>query len=154
MLRKRPLFLVALLAGLCGCDSGAEVKRVTGTVLLNGKPLAGARVTFWPKEKLRLGSFEGVTDEEGRYDIKPNPERGEGHAGEYRALIAQYVKPSQAPTEGLPGVNMEAEVYGINILPRIYRDEKKSPLVVDVYKGVNELPPFNLEMKQLPRLRK
>lgn len=58
-----PGLLLLLVAG--GCGSGfASVK---GRVLLDGKPLRGAEVAFYPETG--RGSF-GRTDREGRYELK------------------------------------------------------------------------------------
>ena len=54
---------------VAGCDSGPGLAPVSGTVTMDGSPLAGAEVTFQP-------TFEGgspssaITDASGRYELK------------------------------------------------------------------------------------
>jgi hypothetical protein len=64
-----------LLLVLCvaGCDSGPRTAKVSGRILVEGKPVANLRVTFAP-----VGSVDnpypgpgsvGFTDEDGRYTL-------------------------------------------------------------------------------------
>src|SRR5690606_26456268 len=62
-----------LLIGLAGCsgegkaESLPETQQVTGTVTLNGKPLAGAMVRFVPNGTTTGVECTGVTDTNGVY---------------------------------------------------------------------------------------
>lgn len=76
MLRQVQVFSLLVLTGcLSACGGGAsdmpEVGTVTGTVTLDGNPVAGATVSFWPKEGGRTST--GVTDENGRYELEYMP---------------------------------------------------------------------------------
>ena len=73
------LTLVALPAG-CGKHDDDGLLPVSGQVRLDGKPLAGASVTF------RSDSVQipGMTDSDGRYELKPG-----AAPGEYRVVIGK-----------------------------------------------------------------
>jgi len=66
---------VGLLAALCGCSSGPKFVPVSGTVTLDGKPLANAIVAFNPAavpgkiEAAGPGSM-AVTDDQGHFALK------------------------------------------------------------------------------------
>jgi len=69
------LILIGLLAGLTGCSGGPKFVPVSGTVTLDGKPLANALVAFNPAapagkiEAAGPGSM-AVTDDQGHYVLK------------------------------------------------------------------------------------
>lgn len=73
---KKPILSLALLAlacGLVGCSDG-NVGTVTGTVHLDGKPLEGAMVTFYPQVAGSdafdsAGTSQGLTDANGEYEL-------------------------------------------------------------------------------------
>jgi hypothetical protein len=90
------ILLISLLVGLSGCGSGPKFVPVSGTVTLDGKPLANALVAFKPAalpgkiEAAGPGSM-GVTDENGRYVLKViyTDGRTEGAVvGEHRVRIS------------------------------------------------------------------
>ena len=70
--------IIALSAGLlvgCGESQPYGVAPVSGKVTLDGKPLADARVVFFPQRSADVNTAEsapeamGVTDAEGRYQL-------------------------------------------------------------------------------------
>jgi len=66
--------LAAALLVLAGCGSGGKIAPVSGTVTLDGKPLANALVAFQPiatagKPNAGMGST-GKTDANGKYTLK------------------------------------------------------------------------------------
>lgn len=66
MIRKTPQVALALLVALvAGCET--PYAGVTGRVTLDGKPLKGATVGFYPEQG--RGSH-GETDAEGRYELR------------------------------------------------------------------------------------
>src|SRR5262245_38254316 len=60
------LSLAVLLAG-CTTTTGPKTEPVTGTVTLDGKPLAGAQVVFQPKSGGQAAS--GTTDAQGKFTL-------------------------------------------------------------------------------------
>jgi hypothetical protein len=71
-----PVFLVALagLAASAGCNRRPECVRVSGKVLLDGKPVRGGTVRVVPLKNRRA---EGAIDAEGRF-VLATFERGDG----------------------------------------------------------------------------
>jgi hypothetical protein len=67
--RNLPRYLLLALLALLGCGkSNLTVAPVSGTVTLDGAPLAAASVTFEPKEGGRPSY--GVTNAQGRYILE------------------------------------------------------------------------------------
>jgi hypothetical protein len=66
MIRKAPQIALALLVAalVAGCE--VQYASVSGRVTLDGKPLKGATVGFYPPQG--RGSH-GVTDDDGRYEL-------------------------------------------------------------------------------------
>ena len=71
LLRAAAGVATALLFLGCGPSDRPPIGTVTGTVTLDGKPLPGATVTYFP-EKGRMAS--GTTDESGRYEVMYLPD--------------------------------------------------------------------------------
>lgn len=88
------LGVLALLAG-CG-GGGPTLAPVTGTVTYQGKPIADAEVTFYPKAgRVAIGK----TNAEGRFELMTaSPGDGAG-VGEYTVVIskAEMVSDPNAP---------------------------------------------------------
>src|SRR5688572_29811168 len=84
--RVMPAFAIVLL--ISGCGSGGsdapELGAVSGTVTLNGQPLAGATVTFQP-EQGRASS--GVTDASGRYQLQYTADTSGAKVGKHAVTI-------------------------------------------------------------------
>ncbi len=95
---RRAFLLILLLGPLAGCGSGTAA--VSGQVLLNGKPLPGAHVTFQPDSAGQLepgpGSY-GKTDEEGRYSLRVT---GQDHAGAVVGRHKVRISLRQSPDKG------------------------------------------------------
>lgn len=107
--------LVAALS-LGGCSGGGPtLGSVTGTVTLDGRPLADADVEFAPREG--RGSI-GVTDGQGRYELFYTNARKGGLVGTHTVRIGNGAKGA------------------VKTPARYNRD---SELTVDVKAGVNEL---------------
>jgi hypothetical protein len=89
-MRARLLLGFALVLGL-GCGSGKFVP-VSGTVTMNGKPLAGATVMFSPIAK--EGSIDagpgsgGKTNEKGEYTLTSDTGRTGAIVGKHRVSVS------------------------------------------------------------------
>jgi hypothetical protein len=143
------ILAVCAACAVGGCAARDEKARVTGTVLLDKKPLAGARVEFWPSKNLRLGTYSGYTDEQGHFEMAGDPRFGKGvRPGSYRVMVTKFpvpagTDPSKAPVplpfHGRPGPPSQ--------VPGIYGDRDRTPLTAEVKSGENDLPPFALNSK-------
>lgn len=135
---------VALFLGtMLGCSGGQG--NVTGKVLLDGSPLAGAEIQLYPQSDLRLGVCYAKTRADGTFEMIPDPRvSSKVRAGTYVVLISKLV-----PREGAvikPDIAMPAEEGPAfrNVVPPEFGDPKRSPLVVEVKPGPNELQAFEL----------
>ncbi|PQO37119.1 hypothetical protein C5Y96_06370 [Blastopirellula marina] len=122
------------LIGLTGCGSGAGVAPVSGTVTLDGQPLANALVSFYPQEEGKRFST-GTTDASGRYElVYTNDQHG-------AAIGKHTVKITTATVQGEGGPARPPKEK----LPAKYNDESK--LIVDVTSGSNDSTNFDLQSK-------
>lgn len=69
-IRMQWMFAI-ILFGACGCGGGGagrpDLVPVTGTVMYNGKPIAGASVSFWKEGAPRPAA--GITDSDGKFSL-------------------------------------------------------------------------------------
>lgn len=76
---------MASLTSGCGRGDGPQLATVTGTVIMNGQPLAGVNVTFIPRDK---GSPSyGGTDKHGEFRLMFNQQRAGAELGKHDVLI-------------------------------------------------------------------
>jgi hypothetical protein len=90
-------FVLALAAA--GCGGAPKLVPVTGTVKLDGKPVDGVRVYFWPTEqtaKTFVNRFAiGFSDKDGKFSLRGT--NGDGvEAGEYKVTFA---RPTTGPAK-------------------------------------------------------
>jgi hypothetical protein len=140
--------IIPLLPLLCllitGCNSGgrAPTYPVSGTVIMNDKPLEGAAVVFVPTEGATgQEAAAAVTDAEGKYTLRAN-------AGEYRIKVSKFdgKKPSKEEQEKYISYEEEQKMQfgddkptppARNLLPAKYGDDSTSGLTYTVNKGSN-----------------
>ena len=89
-MRARLLLAFSLVLGL-GCGSG-KFAPVSGTVTMNGKPLAGAIVSFMPVVERKgleapLGS-SGKTNDKGEYTLTSDTGRTGALVGKHRVSVS------------------------------------------------------------------
>ena len=135
--RAAGILLTALLAA--GCSRGSGLVLATGTVKLDGQPLAGATVTFVPQQAGRPAT--ATTDAQGNFRLA-TAQAGEGAApGQYAVtvMLARY-KNVPAPgtatgkedmTSGSGGPVPEVEI----IVPIRYSTPASSGLTATVAQG-------------------
>jgi hypothetical protein len=111
---------VAALTVLAGCGSGGKTAPVSGTVTLDGKPLANALVTFQPiatagKASAGMGST-GVTDGNGKYTLKTvDTDQAGAVVAKHSVIITMKPESSELdipkPQKGLPAkYNLQSEL--------------------------------------------
>ena len=83
----------------CGGGGGVDLAPVTGTITENGKPLAGADVTFMPTGDVGSPSA-GTTDESGNFELKYNDGRVGAVLGSHQVVITLGGGPTSEPAEG------------------------------------------------------
>jgi hypothetical protein len=132
--------LAALAVGLAlsGCGGQGPVK-VTGTLTLNGQPVEGAMVQFFPaKDGGRPAT--GTTQADGSFRLTTVENYDGAMPGEYKVVITY-----NPPVESAPGENTEHAMRAAMaaqaqqkksrpkyVIPRIYTDPTQTPLTQTV----------------------
>ena len=125
--------LVVVLAG-CGKKGWLETYPVKGTVLVGGKPAAGATVAFHPRETTGDRPYvpNGKADENGEFELSTFVTGDGAPAGEYDVTVTWPVRYNPISTL------WEGDKLGGQY------SKAKSTLKVTVEKKPQQLPPFEL----------
>ncbi|HLJ96841.1 MAG TPA: hypothetical protein VKU02_26945 [Gemmataceae bacterium] len=142
--------LIVLIAGVgaaSGCST-AGTGKVTGSVKLDGKPLADAEVRFCPTDdRDRIGNSTR-THSDGSFELELHPQFGKTLLpGHYVALVSKLVQKNGAvpPAEDAGMLLAAGSLH--NSLPPMYDEFDKSPFKVEIGKGDNALAPFELKSR-------
>ena len=129
--------VVCTLAAGCSDNGRVPVYPVRGQVLLNGKPLSEAIVTFHLQDASANDALPSAhTDAEGRFALTCY-EAGDGApAGAYAiSLVCFRAQP----------IRKGVESPALNVVPSRYANAATSKLAATVVSGVNELPPLQVK---------
>ena len=129
------LAAVTLLAG-CGEDL-PELVNVTGTVTMDGKPLANATVIFEPENDR---ASQGVTDEQGRYELLYKVGAPGAVVGKHTVRISKYEGGGEGEEEEEDAATMDEES---SLVPAAYNEQ--SELTADVKPDKEDGYDFNLD---------
>ncbi|HID78326.1 MAG TPA: carboxypeptidase regulatory-like domain-containing protein [Planctomycetaceae bacterium] len=148
-------FFAFILAG-CGAGTGTlETEYVEGVVTLDGKPVAGATVTFQPVTAGQGMAATGVTDEQGKYtltavgaegvEVEPGAGTlpGEYYVGVVKIEIEGELTQEEAEEKGIEfeeSVPLPSEGKITYIVPQRYNSPRQSGIQVTVEKGENVIP--------------
>lgn len=134
--------LLAIVPGCTGGDPGEPLDPtvpVSGTVTLDGNPLASATVTFVPQ-----GSGTeciGSTDDSGKYTLR-QPHGAEGApVGNYKVAISQFLRGDGTP---LPEDGAGEGGVATESLPPRYSDPLETILTASVPEGGSDAINFEL----------
>ena len=131
------LALSVLLLCFCGCPgSSGNVGWVDGVVTLDGDPVGGATVRFYPESGGRGSS--GKTDKNGYYELRYTRSEMGAVIGNHKETVSQ-----EAGLTGDYGKKEEKEEVERTPVPRKYSDRKKTELSETVESGSNTI---NLEL--------
>jgi hypothetical protein len=143
------LAVAALCIAMTGCSRQAELGGVSGSVLLDGKPLSNVQVEFVPetrgKPKVGLPMSVGVTDEAGRYELHATDGRLGAAVGEHRVVVRDLALPaggrigSRAEADRAATVVGRAKLSPQTRLPAAYMNSATSPLHLTVASGEQTL---------------
>jgi hypothetical protein len=131
MVRSVCLLLALFLAG---CGSSSRTSPVTGVVLLDGKPLAGASIQFVPQGKGRDAT--GETDQNGQFVMSTFQPRDGMLAGEYKVVIAPPTGAADttqhATAEDAMAAASKAKPAAKSAFPEKYKRADQTPLTQTV----------------------
>lgn len=116
------------------------MQSVTGSVLLDGKPIENCKVGFFPDVETfdtnRHGFGFGVTDKEGKFKIQhPQGEAGIW-AGKYKVTFVAWVN-KKGEALGVEIKPSEVEGGVKNLFPDIYEAPSTTPEKCTVIRGAN-----------------
>lgn len=139
----RPLAAALLTLTLMGCggnDAHPHVP-VSGTVTLNGEPLADAQVSFQPTGATPGIGAEARTGPDGRYKLTDRRGKPGTEAGAYNVTVSKRVMPDGSP---MPAEDKTQPIRSSarESLPPHYSDPARTRLqvVVPEHSGTIDLP--------------
>jgi len=143
--RAFALALVSLTIVGCGGSKGdlPPVVPVSGTVTLDGKPLANAGIVFIPTGQTRGGTFSGATDENGHYELLDRESRKGTTVGEFKVICNKWVLPDGKDFPKDSKVS-PLESNAKELLPPRYSNEAQTQLKATVPAGGTTV---NFELK-------
>ncbi|HUE71098.1 MAG TPA: hypothetical protein VMP01_09440 [Pirellulaceae bacterium] len=135
--------LGAFIAG-CGGPSVPtfQLVPVTGTVKLNGTPLADAEVQFHYDGDNRPPQYfgsTGKTDPNGKYELLTNAQKG-CVEGKFKVVVSKWTDPQGNPVKIDPETGMDLEQLiqqgqAIEFLPPTYSHPERTTLTAEVTAG-------------------
>jgi len=138
------LLAASLLTAAACSSSGGKLYPVTGKVLANGKPAAGAFVTFHPEGASGKDpvTSTGVTEDDGTFTLTTGSEKG-AKEGKYVVTVMWTGPPKKQAektnTTTVGGIDAPDAFDGK------YLSRDKSTLKAEVKPGDNKLEPFDLK---------
>jgi hypothetical protein len=117
---KLPLLVlvtVGIVQSGCSYSSRPPTYPVTGTVTLQGKPVAGAAITFVPTGDAGEAA-SAISDSEGKYALTTWQAGDGARSGEYRVKISKQEQRIVDPSKMVQNLSIEEE-------QKIYVESKK-----------------------------
>jgi len=148
-----------VLVGLAGCGGGDsfEIAPVSGTVTLNGQPLADATIGFQPSggEKEQGPGSSGKTDAQGRYTLTTNDGRRGATVGTHQVRISTLKMAENKDVEDASifiKLSKSGSVLAPEKVPSKYA--KEEPLTFTIPSGGTDKADFNLSGDPPPPIHK
>ena len=148
--------LVTVGIVLTGCSNSSRppTYRVSGTVTMQEKPVAGAVITFVPTSN-EGAAASAITDSEGKYALTTWQAGDGARPGEYRVKVSKQEQATVDPSKMVQNLSIEEEqkIYveskkpcppAKSLVPSKYQDESSSGLSHTVPKGSSK---FDIELK-------
>lgn len=127
------LLAIPLFAG-CGGDARRPAHSVNGTLLIGGKPAAGAHLIFHPVEEGRIARAVGITKPDGSFRLTTYQSGDGAPQGEYAVTIF-WPDPS-LPADDCEGGDL---VKNHDLLCGLYASAAKTPLRATIGSESNEI---------------
>lgn len=146
-----PVLLLAafIMTATSGCGDGRVLTApVSGRVLVDGKPAAGAVVVLHPAEGTLAAGAEklrpmGRSDDTGEFALGTWESSDGAPAGTWKATVEWYA--AEGATANADPESSDAQV---DRLGGAYADPDTSPLSLNIPAGGVALPPFELQSKR------
>jgi hypothetical protein len=128
--------LLLLLAAMPACGpSGPRPVPVSGTVTVDGQPMAGASVMFMPQSEGRPGV--GVTDEAGKFRLTSGSSQEGVLPGPYKVTVTLHkVTGFVTDKDGLSGGIAPGGIHEQWLVPQRYSRPQTSGLTAEVRDGM------------------
>lgn len=138
--------LISCVLASCNSESAPNLDTfpVTGKVTLDGEPVAGISVTFFPADGTPGNGASGTTDAQGQFSLKTPDQKEGAPTGKYRVLFTLLQTPDGKP---IPADEMAADVGATNVLPEIYNDPQQTPMGSTVSESGADPSEFALKSK-------
>jgi len=144
----------AALTLISGCSDRIATIKVTGTITLDGQPLAGANVNFSPKVEGEGNPGFGVTDANGRYTLQTLAGAADAGTtpGEYLVTVTKTASQAPPPTSDeleemeRSGIRYDSAATAASLVPPRYGRRDESGLTALVEKGKQNV--FNFDLVQ------
>jgi hypothetical protein len=133
----------SLVAGCGGSDVPTfQLVPVSGTVKMNGAPLADAEVQFHYDDTANPEKYfgsTGKTDPNGKYELMTNAQKG-CVEGKFKVVISKWADPQGNPIKDDPASGMDLEQLrqqgqAVQAVPANYTTVEQTPLTADVTAG-------------------
>ena len=111
------LMTVGIVLTGCSNSSQSPTYRVTGTVTSQGKPVAGAAITFVPTGN-EGEAASAITDSDGKYALTTWRAGDGARPGEYRVKVSKQEQKTVDPSKMVKNLSIEEE-------QKIYVESKK-----------------------------
>ena len=141
---------------LTGCSNSSRPPTypVTGTVTMQGKPVAGAVITFVPTSN-EGEAASAISDSDGKYALTTWRPGDGARPGEYRVKVSKQEQQTVDPSKMVKNLSIEEEqkIYveskkprppAKSLIPSKYQDESSSGLSHTVPNGSST---FDIEIK-------
>ena len=145
------LIIALSVMQLSGCSSYDKWKEgrpktyfTSGTVLLDGKPVAGAIITFQPIDGVNGKPGSALTDSNGYFEAQTF-DPGDGLTeGTHRVAIKKTQMIDRATGKVVTEVTTDAPLKEDYLVPQKYSDFSSSKIDVNIQAKSNKLEPFQL----------
>jgi len=143
------ILIVGLLAGCNSAPSGPPLVPASGTITLDGRPLAAADLIFVPQGDTKGQSGVARTDTEGKYELMTADRKHKGVAvGSFRVVINKLVKPDGSDYVPDPNAGPFDTGGFKELLPPAYSDMGQTELEASVPDGGSKTLDFKLTSKK------
>jgi len=111
------VLVLPTIAG-CGKSSTPPLMPVSGTVKLDGKPVAGAQVTFFPADGRLEWVGRATTDTQGAFQLRYRDQQNGVPVGEYKVTLSTE-RPDIEGAETFPAEyhNPEQTILAVTVPP-------------------------------------